>query len=332
MRERPMHSHQRRRLAILGGALGVAAVLPGRASAQSYPARPVRMIVPFPPGGPVDTTARAIAPNLSNALGQPVIVENRAGAGGIVGAEIASKAPADGYTVFVCAIHHAVLPGLRSSLPYDVEKDFAPVTSAANYPVILVAHPTVPVRNVAELITYAKQNPGRLAYGSSGNGGGTHLAGELFASMAGVDLLHVPYKGSAPAMADLVGGQVQLMFADGTSALPQIRGGRVRALGIASPKRSPLLPDLPTIAESGVPGYEAYSWAGILVPSGTPADTVARLNAEIVKVLNTPEVRQRMIDAGSEAAPSTQEQFARMLRGEINKWARVIRERNIQPD
>ena len=327
-----MPSNTRRRLARLGPALAAAAMLPWRVHAQTFPTRALRMIVPFPPGGPVDTTARAIAPNLSTALGQPVIVENRAGAGGIVGAEIAAKAPADGYTLFVCAIHHAVLPGLRGNLPYNIEKDFAPITSAANYPVILVAHPAVPVRNVAELIAYAKQNPGRLAYGSSGNGGGTHLAGELFASMTGADLVHVPYKGSAPAMTDLVGGQVQLMFADGTSALPQIRGGRVRALGIASPRRSSLLPDLPTIAESGVPGYEAYSWAGIVVPAGTPPDTTARLNAEIVRVLNTPEVKQRMLEAGSEAAPSTQEQFARMLRGEITKWARVIRERNIQPD
>ena len=327
-----MRSFKRRSFAAFTGALATIAALPAAASAPAFPTRPVRLIVPFPPGGPVDTTARVIAPQLAEGLGQPVLVENRAGAGGIVGAEYAARAAADGHTLLVCAIHHSVLPALRPSLPYSVDRDFLPITSAASYPVVLVAHPSVPVRSVVELIAYARQNPGRLAYGSAGNGGGTHLAGELFASMAGVNLLHVPYKGSAPAMADLIGGQVQLMFADGTTALPQIRGGRVRALGIASPKRSQLLPDLPTIAESGLASYEAYSWAGILAPSGTPQDAVTRLNAEIVKVLSTPAAKQRMLEAGSEATPSSPDQFGRMLRDEMAKWARVVRERNIQAD
>lgn len=322
----------RRQFAALGAALIAGATLPGRALAQAYPSRPVKMIVPFPPGGPVDTTARAIAPRLSEALGQQVLVDNRAGAGGIVGAEIAAKAPADGYNLFVCAIHHSVLPALRPALPYNIEKDFVPVSFAAMFPVVLVAHPSLPVRSVPELIAYARQNPGKLAYGSAGNGGGTHLAGELFASMVGVDLLHVPYKGSAPAMTDLVGGQVQLMFADAPTALPQIRSGRVRALGVASPKRSTLVPDLPTIAEGGVPGYEAYSWAAIVAPAATPREAVARLNAEIVKVLNAPDVRQRLLDAGAEAMPSSPEQFGLMLKAEMTKWAKVIKERNIQAD
>lgn len=322
----------RRTFSMFGAATLATVATPGSAWSQAFPARPVRMIVPFPPGGPVDTTARAIAPKLSEALGQQVLVDNKAGAGGIVGAEIAARAPADGYNLFVCAIHHSVLPALRASLPYNIEKDFVPVSFAAMFPVILVAHPSQPFRNVPELISYAKKNPGKLAYGSAGNGGGTHLAGELFASMAGVDLLHVPYKGSSPAMTDLIGGQVQLMFADAPTALPQIRNGRVRALGVASPKRSALLPDLPTIAEAGVAGYEAYSWAAVVAPAGTPPEAVSRLNTEIVKVLNAPEVRQRLLEAGAEAMPTSPEQFGRMLRGEMNKWAKVVKERNIQAD
>ena len=232
----------------------------------------------------------------------------------------------------VCAIHHSVLPALRTSLPYNIEKDVVPVSFAATFPVILVAHPSLPVRNVSELIAYARNNPGRVAYGSAVNCGGTHLAGELFASMAGVDLLHVPYKGSSPAMTDLIGGQVQLMFADAPTALPQIRNGRVRPLGVASPKRSALLPDLPTIAEAGVGGYEAYSWAAILAPASTPPEAVSRLNAEIVKVLNAPEVKQRLLEAGAEAMPTSPEQLGHLLKAEMNKWAKVIRERNIQAD
>ena len=235
------------------GALLAGATLPSLG--QTYPGKPVRFIVPFPPGGPVDTTARGFAHKLSEYWGQQAIVDNRAGAGGIVGAEIAAKSPADGYTVFVCSIHHSVLPGLKPGLSYDIEKDFVPVTFAALFPIILVAHPSVRAKTIPELIAYAKKNPGKLAFGSAGTGGGTHLAGELFKAQAGVDLLHVPYKGSAPAMTDLLGGQVQLMFSDAPTALPHIKSGRVRALGVASPKRSALVPDRPTIAESGVKGY-----------------------------------------------------------------------------
>lgn len=327
-----MRPINRRGFSALSASLLAAAALPAPARAQAYPTRPVKLVVPFPPGGPVDTTARAIAPKLTEYLKQQVLVDNRAGAGGIVGAEIASKAPADGHTLFVCAIHHSVLPSLRPSLPYNIESDFVPVSFGAMFPVILVAHPSLPARTVPELIAYAKQNPGKLAYGSAGNGGGTHLAGELFASIAGVDLLHVPYKGSAPAMTDLIGGQVQLMFADAPTALPQIRSGRVRPIGVASPKRTALLPELPTIAEAGVAGYEAYSWAAFVAPAATPREVVARLNADIVRALSQPDVKQRLLEAGAEAMPTTPEQFARLLKAEMTKWAKVIKERNIQAD
>jgi len=314
----------------LAAALLVATALP--AHSQSYPAKPVRFVVPFPPGGPVDATARAITFKLSEYWKQQAIVDNRAGAGGIVGAEHAAKSPADGYTVFVCSIHHSVLPSLRSDLSYNIEKDFAPVTFATSFPIILVAHPSVQAKSVKELVAYAKANPGKLSYGSAGNGGGTHLAGELFKDLAHVDLLHVPYKGSAPAMTDLLGGQVQLMFSDGPTALPQIKGGKVRALAVGSPKRSALVPDVPTIAEAGLAGYEAYSWSGIVVPAATPKEIVAKLNADIVKALNDPEVRKRLLENGAEAMPGTPDQFAKTLRSEIVKWGKVVKAANIRAD
>lgn len=315
----------------LAAAAGLAAPVAARA-ADPWPSRPIRVIVPFPPGGPVDLVGRALAQKLSESLGVQAVVDNRAGAGGILGAEIAARSAPDGYTVFVCAIHHSVLPGLRPKLPYDIEKDFDPVSFGATFPIILVANPQLPVKSVQELIAYAKAHPGKVAYGSAGNGGGTHLAGELFSSMAGVELLHVPYKGSAPAMTDVLGNTVQLMFADAPTALAQIRAGKVRALAVGSPKRSALAPELPTMIEAGLAGYEAYSWAGVVVPAGTPRPIVQRLNAEVVKGLSDPDVKARLLQAGAEAGPTTPEQFAAMLKDEIGKWGRIIRARNIQAD
>jgi tripartite-type tricarboxylate transporter receptor subunit TctC len=320
----------RRNFLTSAGAMLAAATLP--AFSQSFPTKPVRFIVPFPPGGPVDTTARAFTPKLSEYWGQQALVDNRAGAGGIVGAEIAAKSPADGYTVFVCSIHHSVLPAMKPNLSYDIEKDFVPVTFAALFPIILVAHPSVPAKTVGDLVAYAKANPAKLSYSSAGTGGGTHLAGELFKSIAGVDLLHVPYKGSAPAMADLLGGQVQLMFSDAPTALPHIKSGRIRALGVGSPARSALVPDVPTIAESGLRGYDAYSWAAVVAPAATPKDIVAKLNADIVKALNDPEVKQRLLQNGAEAMPGTPEQFGKTLKAEMTKWAKIIKAANIQAD
>ncbi|WP_410087736.1 tripartite tricarboxylate transporter substrate binding protein [Variovorax sp. N23] len=321
------------RRTLLGGAAAALGTLALPAFAQSaYPSRPVKFVVPFPAGGPVDTTGRAVAQKLSELWGQQAIVDNRAGAGGIVGAEIAAKLPADGYNVFVCSIHHSVLPSLKPRLTYDIERDFVPVSFGAMFPVVLVAHPDVPVKTVADVIALDKRAPGTLSFGSAGNGGGTHLAGELFNMQAGTKLLHVPYKGSAPAMTDLLGGQVQFMFSDAPTALPQIKAGKVRAIAVASAKRSALLPDVPTVAESGLPGYEAYSWAAFLAPAGTPKDVVQRLSADIGKALDDPRVKQRLYDVGAEAMPSTPEAFGKMLHAEIAKWTKVVRTANIKVD
>ncbi len=313
-------------------ALGLAALPCAPAWAQSFPTRPVRLVVPFPPGGPVDTVARTVAQRLSETWGQAVVVDNRAGAGGMVGADHAAKSPADGSTVFVCSIHHAVLPALKPKLPYDIERDFVPLSFGARFPIVLVAHPSVDARTVAELIALDKRSPGKLNYGSSGNGGGTHLAGELFNLQAGTQLAHVPYKGSAPAMSDLLGGQVQLMFADAPTALPQVRAGKVRALGVANAQRSALFPGVPTFVEAGVAGYEAYSWAGFVAPAGTPREVAARLSADIGRALALPEVKARLHEAGAEAAPTSAEAFGRFLNDEITKWTRVVRSSNIQAD
>lgn len=321
------HPNRRHALTLAAAALATPAL-----AQAGYPSRPVRFLVPFPPGGPVDVTARAMAQKLGELWGQNGIVENRAGAGGIVGAEFAARQPADGHHLFVCAIHHAVLPALRRDLGYDIEKDFVPVSFGAMFPIILVAHPGLPANDVAGLIALAKKEPGRIAFGSAGNGGGTHLAGELFNMHAGTQLQHIPYKGSAPAMTDLLGGQVQLMFADAPTALPQIRSGKVRALGVASARRSALLPELPTIAEAGVPGYEAYSWAALVAPRGTPPDIVQKISADLQQVMAQPDVKQRLHDAGAEAMPGSPEQLARTLRGEIEKWAKVVKTANIRID
>ncbi len=322
----------RRRAIAAGAALAAGGLSSSLFAQQGFPNRPVKFVVPFPAGGPVDTTARAMAQKLGELWGQAGVVDNRAGAGGIVGAEIASKLPADGYNLFVCSIHHSVLPSLRPKLPYDIEKDFVPVSFGAMFPVILVAHPSVPATNVRELIALAKQQPGKLAYGSAGNGGGTHLAGELFNLQAGTKLQHIPYKGSALAMNDLLGGQVQLMFADAPTALTQIRAGKVRALGVASAQRSTLLPELPTIVESGLTGYEAYSWAGLLAPAGTPREIVAKISADLQRVMTQPDVKQRLNEAGAEANPTSPERFGQILRTEIDKWAKVVKAADIKAD
>ena len=296
---------------------------------DAWPSRAVNFIVPFPAGGPVDTAARFVTRPLGQKWGQSAVVDNKAGAGGIVAARLAMKEKPDGYTFFFPAIHHAVLPSLRKDLGYDIQKDFEPVGSVARFPIILVVHPSLPVNSVQELIEHAKQNPDKISFSSSGTGGGTHLAGELFNSMAGVRLQHIPYKGSAPAMQDLVGGQVQVMFSDAPSALPFMKSGQIRALGVGNPERSVLAPELPTIAEAGVPGYEAYSWSALVAPKGTPAAIVKKLNADLTEALQDPEVGPAMAAAGAEPMPGTPEDFARFLDNEIEKWGRVIREANI---
>lgn len=293
-------------------------------NAASWPTRAVKFTVPFPPGGPVDTTARIFTQKLSEIWGQAAIIDNRAGAGGVVGATAAAKEAADGYSYFVASIHHSVNPWLMGKLPYDIEKDFVPVSFAAMFPVFLVAHPSVPVSNVKELIALSKKGT-VLSFGSSGNGGGTHLAGELFNMEAGTQLQHIPYKGSAPAMTDLLGGQIQLMFADAPSALQHIKTGRVKVLGVASKKRSAMLPDVPTIAEAGnLPNYEAYSWAALFAPAKTPANILAKLNADFNKAMSDPAVKQRLIDAGAEGDAGSSDDMRKRLQAELQKWKKVI--------
>jgi tripartite-type tricarboxylate transporter receptor subunit TctC len=321
------HRSRRSVLAALGGA-AIGAALPARANA--FPSRRVTLVVPFPPGGPVDLTARQIGQKLSEYWNQPVIIENRPGADAVIGAQAVARAEPDGYTVLVCAIHHSVHPSLKASLPYNFLEDFAPVGGGSIFPIILTAHPSLPVQNVKELIAYAKANPGKLSFGSAGTGGGTHLAGELFKSMAGVDMLHVAHRGSAPAMNSLLGNHVQLMFADGPTAVPQVQAKTVRALGI-SPQRLALLPDIPTMEESGLPGYEAYSWAGLVAPKATPPDVVAAFSAAVVRALKEPAVVEKLEQFGAQAWPQSPSEFGARLKSETEKWARVIKEAGIAP-
>lgn len=312
-------------------ALAAAGLLPAARAAQTWPDHSVHFVVPFPPGGPIDTTARIFSQKLGEIWHQPTVIDNRPGASGMVGAAFVAKAPPDGYTLFVAAIHHSVDPALYSNISYDIERDFAPVSFAAMFPIFLVANPSVPVNNVRELIALVKSGK-TLSFGSSGNGGGTHLAGELFNMHAGIKLQHIPYKGSAPAMNDLLGGQVNLMFADAPSALPYIKAGRVKVFGVASPKPSAMLPDVPTIASQGLPGYEAYSWAALLAPARTPEAVIARINADFNTAMNDPAVRQHLLDSGGEADPGTPEQMRERLRSELVKWAEVVKTANIRPD
>ena len=316
-------SATRRRL--VAGSLLAATTQPFAALAlDAWPTKPVRFIVPFPPGGPVDTTARLASQKLSEIWKTPTVIDNRAGAGGVVGAQAAAREAPDGYTLFMGAIHHSVNPALMGKLPYDIEKDFAPISFAAMFPVFIVAHPSVPANTIQELIALAKKGT-PLAYGSSGNGGGTHLAGELFNMEAGTQLQHVPYKGSAPAMNDLLGGQVQLMFSDAPTALQHIKSGRIKVLGVASRQRSAMLPDVPTGVESGLPGYEAYSWAALFAPAKTPPAVLDKISVDFNTAFKDPVVRQRLLDAGAEAAPGTQQEMRQFLRAELAKWAKVIK-------
>ncbi|OZI42130.1 MFS transporter [Bordetella genomosp. 5] len=325
---------RRRVVAGLGAACaGAMGLVPDLARARdAWPARPVNFIVPFPPGGPVDTTARLATQPMAQRWSEPAVVDNKSGAGGIVGAQFAAKAAPDGYNFFFASIHHAVLPSLRGNLSYDITTDFEPVGMAALFPIVLVVHAGLPVNSVQELIAYARANPGKLSYGSSGTGGGTHLAGELFCSMTGVKMQHVPYRGSAPAMQDLLGGQVQVMFADGPSAMPHLQGGKLRPLGVGNPEPSPLFPGVQTIAASGVPDYEAYSWSGLLAPKGTPRATIERLNADLVRVLSDPATTRAMMAAGAQPRSGTPAEFGEFLRAEIDKWGKVIKTAGIKLD
>ena len=295
-------------------------------SGQAYPSKPVRMIVPFPPGGATDIVARLLAQKLTESWGVQVLVDNRAGAGGTIGSDIAAKSPPDGYTILMgTSSTHAVAPSLYSKLAYDPVRDFAPVTLVASATILLAIHPSLPTRNVRDLIALAKKQPDALSFASSGNGGISHLVGEHFKSVAGVQMLHVPYKGDTPALIDLVSGQVHLMFGTAVSFLPYVKAGRLNALAVTNPKRSPIVPNVPTVAESGLPGFEALQWFGIFAPAGTSKDIVAKLNTDIVRAARLPDVRERMTSLGADVVGSTPGEFAAFQRADTAKWAKVVK-------
>ena len=304
---------------------------PSASSGQAYPSKPIRLIVPFAAGGGNDNVARLVGKRLADTLGQPVVVDNRPGAGGVVGAELAAKAAPDGYTLFLGGVgSHAINPNLHEKLPYDPLRDFAPVELLASAPLVLVVHPSVPARDIAEFVAYARAHPGRLNFASNGNGSSSQLAAVMFDSMAGVDMVHVPYKGLSPALTDLLSGQVQLMFSSVVAILPHIKAGKLRGLATTGAKRLASLPELPTLAESGLPGYEASSWYGILAPAGTPRDIVMKLNAELSKALEQPEVKGSLLAEGAEPAGGSPEAFAAHIRAEKERLGKLIRDAKIR--
>jgi len=306
---------------LLGASLPALAQTP----AGAYPVKPVKVIVPYPPGGPTDIVARVVFQQVSDSTGQQFIVENRAGAGGNIGAEAVARAPADGYTLLVATTAHAINMSLFKNLNYDVLKDFTPVTLLTQGPLVLVATPAFPAANVRELIALAKAKPNTLNFASSGNGQSTHLSGELFNTMAGIKLAHVPYKGSAPALTDVIGGQVPLMFDTMLSAMPFVKTGKLKALAVTSAQRSPAAPELPTVAESGLPGYEVVAWNGLLAPAGTPKAVIDRLSEELAKAMAVAQVREKFSVQGFAASWDTPEQFAIFLRSEVAKWTKTVR-------
>ena len=325
------HSHATRRFALgsIASAVVLGAGLLGGTSAlaQAYPTKPVTIIVPFAAGGTTDILARIIGQALTAELGQSVVVDNRAGAGGNIGGQAAAKAAPDGHTLFMGTVGtHAINASLYKKMPFDPVKDFAPLTRVANVPNLLVANPAQPYKSVKDLIAYAKANPGKVNFGSSGNGSSIHLSGELFKSLAKVDMQHVPYKGSAPAVTDLLGNQIGIMFDNMPSAIQHVRSGKLVPLAVTTAKRSPELPSVPTIAEAGVPGYEATSWFGMFAPAGTPVPVLAKLNAAIVKVLAQPDVKKKINEQGAEVYSETPEQFAAFIQAESVKWGKVVKE------
>jgi len=296
----------------------------GAASAQTWPAKPIRLIVTAGPGGGTDILGRTVAQRLSEALGQQVVVDNRGGAGGNIGAELAAKAPPDGHTLLIVNTSYVINPSLRS-MPFDPVNDLTPVSRLTTSPLLLVAHPSLPVRSVPDLVRLARARPGELSFASSGSGQSNHLAGELFNAMAKVRMVHIPYKGGGMVLTDLLGGHVTLFFGGIISTLPHARTGRLRALGVTSLKRAVAIPDVPSISEAALPGFEAVGWYGILVPAATPAAIVTRLQAELARTIATPEMRERIVKDGSEPVGSTAAQFADFIRAEIAKWADVVK-------
>ncbi|HEV7822538.1 MAG TPA: tripartite tricarboxylate transporter substrate binding protein [Burkholderiales bacterium] len=305
-------------------------VVTAQAADRAYPSRPIRIIVPFAAGGPTDIVARTVGQQLTIALAQPVVIDNRPGAGGVVGADLAAKSAPDGYTLLLCSTGAmAINPALLPKMPYDALRDLSPITLVVTIPYLLLVNPAFSAQSVKDVLTLGRAKPGQLNYGSAGTGTTSHLAMELFRSMAGIQVTHVPYKGSALAATDLVGGQLQLLFDAPPSSLPFVRSGKLRAIGISTLKRTPLLPEMPTISEAGVPGYEVLTWSGICAPSGTPNPVIARLNQAIVQGVTTPETRERFAALGADVVANSADQYGRFIRAELAKWARVIREAGV---
>lgn len=315
--------------ALMGAGFAVAQTVPETA----YPVKPLRMIVPNSPGSATDTVARIIALRLAPRLGQPVLVENRGGAGGMIGSDIVAKAAPDGYTIGLVSGTHTVNPSLYAKMPFDPVKDFAPVTMLATAPFVLMVHPALPAKSLKELIDLAKARPGKIHFASAGTGVSTHLAGELLKSMAKIDIVHVPYRGAGPALVDVIGGQVEMTFNNIVSSIPHIKSGRLRALAVTGMKRSPVLPDLPTIDEpGGLKGYEASVWYGVVAPARTPVAIVSRLSTELNRVLNNPQVRERLNADGATIVGGTPEQFGLVIREDVVRWAKVVKQANIRLD
>lgn len=313
-------------LLLLGGVAGLT-------SAQSYPAKAIRIIVPYSPGGTTDILSRAIGQKLTDAWGQQILVDNRPGASGMIGAEAAARAAPDGYTVLMAyTAEIVIMPGMMKKMAYDPVRDLAPVTLGAITPMILVAHPSLPVKSVKEFVALARGRPGELPYASAGNGSPAHLAFELMQRSAKISINHVPYKGAAPALVDLLGGHVVIYFSGMPPAMPHVRASKLRALAVSTAKRSPAAPDVPTVAEAGIPGFDVPTWFGVLVPAATPKDIVARLHAGFTQALNAPDVKERMAREGAEVAPMTPEQFGGFIRAELAKFAQIIKESGVRAE
>ena len=313
------------------GVAGLLALAPLLAAAQAYPVKPVRILIPFPPGGPSDYAARVVGIKLAEFLGQPVVADNRPGAGGLVATELGARAAPDGYTLLIANTGtFAVLPHLHAKIPYDAVRDFTPIVNLIAGPAFLLVHPSVPVRNLRDLIALAKKMPGQITHGSAGIGQSSHLNGELLKQLAGIDFLQIPYKGSGPIMPELIGGQLMMHFSTSVDNLQFVKSGRVRALAVTGTTRLGVAPDLPTMAEAGLPGFESLNWNGVVGPAGLQRDIVLRLNQEMVRVLNLPDIKEKIIAQGNYVVGDTPEQFAAFMRAESDKWQRVVRKGNIK--
>jgi len=321
-----------RRTLLRVSALAATCLASTLALAQQWPVKPISLVVPFPPGGSSDVLARALTDKLSQALGQTVIVESKPGAGATLGADYVAKAKPDGYTLLMGAVHHTIATSVYKKLPYDFQKNFVPITTVALVPNVLTVNASSPAKDVKGLIALAKASPGKLSYGSNGNGTAQHLIGTQFSKLAGVDILHVPYKGSSPLVTDLLGGQIEMSFDTLTPVYQHVKGGKLRALAVTTGKRSAALPDVPTLAESGLKDFDLGTWFGVLAPAGTPKDIVARLNAEMVKIINTPDFKKRMAEVGAEPIGNSPAEMAKQIKDDTDKYARLVKEANVVID